>query len=82
METRKRGKARVSVSVETVISFVRSRGIVTEREVCEGLNISQASARGKLEAAVKYRKELVMDDYDAEGHAIRLREDWRYCAAD
>lgn len=78
--TRKPGKPRVRVTVEQVVSFVANHGIVTENEVAECLNISSGSARRKLDGGVE-RGVLLRDDYDAEGHPIRLKGDWRYCVA-
>ena len=56
-------------SVDEVIRFVRSKGISNVTEVAEAFDVSHYTARRKLDAAV-YRRQLIKDEYDAEGHKL------------
>lgn len=72
-------KHHVRASVAQAVAVVRMRGVASVEAVAAGLDISSASARRKLDAAVALGV-LVCDDHDAAGHPLP-HERWRYTEA-
>lgn len=73
-------KPHVSVSVEQVINYVETHGIVNVLQIAEAFDIHPGTARRKLDAGV-WRGELLQDKYDTQGARLHF-ELYRYCAND